>query len=616
MITEVIMKNKEGFDASLFHRGISTSVFDYLGAHRRNDKITFRVWAPHADQVYLVGDFNCWSESHSMTKISDRGIWECSVEFCLFKEKPLYKYKIINGQKTLYKSDPYGRHMQCPPDTATVWYNGDLPYDWSDAGWLNIRKAFSERAVSDKPLNIYEVHLGSFMRRWDGSYMSYRELAPILASYLKKMSYTHIELLPISEHSRECSFGNETCGFYSPTSRFGSPDDFKFFVNTLHNCGIGVILRINLTDFSLDEHGLSEFDGEALYEYSDVSSRLRVDNGTSLFDISKPEVQSFLISNACYYAREYHIDGLTVSEIAPMMYLDYKKSKGEWIPNRHGFEAVAFLKQLVRTVKKEYPDILMIADSGQTAKKIFDTENCGVGFDLQYNRNWTAYTLDLYSSNRSYKDKNTESFLDLLNAKEGILPISYDYLCEKNRALLDKMPYEYSVKFAAVRSLFTHMMTLPQKKLSFMSNEFGQFSEWNCQSSVEWFMLEYDTHRNLRDFIADLNAIYLDRSELWELDCSDEGFDICDSDLTNNVIAYKRTNKEGKGLTVIISRCPNAIKGKSICVADGQYRVLISSEDRKYGASKTYDRMLTATKNKLTIDLCAYESLILEKSDR
>ena len=547
------MKITDGFDASLFHRGICCNAFDYFGTHKKSGKIMFRVWAPNADKVYLVGDFNSWSESHPMTRITDKGVWECSIDYFTLRDQPLYKYKIISNNKALYKADPYGRHMECPPGTATVFCDSETSFDWTDSRWLSSRKAILSSSASSIPLNIYEVHLGSFMRRPDGSFMSYREIAPILASYAKRMGYTHVQLLPISEHPDEGSLGYASCGMYSPTSRYGSADDFKHFINTMHSCGVGVILDWAPASFAGGEHGLSMFDGEPLYEhrYSDessssCSSRIR-------FNISKNEIQSFLLSNACYFIREFHVDGLKVSDLSSMLFLDHHKKKGEWIPNIHGgnicFEAVAFLKQLNKTIKTSYPDVLMIADDTAGYKNVTTTKSGGLGFDLKINSALSSDSLESVTNTSTVGDIRFKKLYSGINCDHDVFSLNHSELVYPKQSLLSRMPGEYNLKFASHRAYITHMMCTPSKKSTFMSCEFGQFASWNYQSSVEWFMLDYDMHNRLHRFASDINSLYLTHKQLWELDDDKKGYTpLSHIASSEKIAAYKRTDKNGLNL--------------------------------------------------------------------
>lgn len=608
------MRNTDGFDVSLFHRSVSPNIFDYFGAHRKNNKIVYRVWAPHADEVYLVGDFNSWSQSHPMKRVTSGGVWECTADYHSVKEQPLYKYKIKAYGKTLYKADPFGRMMQTPPDTATVWYDADKPFGWTDSNWMQSKRKKLAIDPEHQPINIYEVHLGSFMRHYDGSCMTYRELAPILASYLKKMSCTHVELLPLAEHPHVSSLGYDISGFYSVTSRFGTPDDLKYLIDTLHNCGVGVILNFVPSHFPCDEHGLYEFDGRPLYE-SDVCSR---DGSKRYFDISKTEVRSFLISCACYYAREFHADGIKVSEMRRMLYLDHEKNRGEWTPNRHrgniNFEAVEFLVQLNRTVKQHYPDVLMIAGECGAYKNVLRDEG-GLGFDLVWDPSPLRAAASFISGRAdriNYNEINRS--IDSADNRR-ILPLSQSCLHLSDRSLLDRTRGSYEDRFAQIRAFFTYTMTIPGKKLSFMSNEYGQFAPWDPSSGLEWFMLKYDSHRTLRDYVADLGALYLRTPALWERDSTNGGYELISPVCRQQpYAAYSRTDSSGRSVTVIINLSSNARTHIDLPLADGAYRILLSSSYEKYGGCLRSDvRQINVSNGSLHLDFSPFESILLER---
>ena len=609
-----------------FHAGTNYKAYELFGAHKHDDIITFRVWAPNADAVYLVGDFNSWCETDKMERISSNGVYEYSLKAEILYEKPLYKYKIINGSKTLFKADPYANFMQKAPDTASIYYESNT-FKWSDKHFLSQRKSLISDGIYTKPVNIYEVHLGSYMRHADGSYMSYGELAAELASYAKKMSYTHVELMPVMEHPNDASWGYQICGYYAPTSRFGTPDDFRSFVNTLHCAGVGVILDWVPAHFPKDEHGLFEFDGAPLYEYKSESKMENKVWGTRYFDISKPEVMSFLISNAIYFAKEFHVDGFRVDAVSSMLYLDYGKKKGEWKPNKHGgninFEAVAFLKKLNKVIKELCPDVLMIAEESTAFKNITGSYNNGIGFDLKWNMGWMNDSLSYICTEPQYrKHVHNKLTFPLMYAfsEKYVLPISHDEVVYGKKSLLDKMPGDYEMKFAGMRAYLVYMMTQSGKKLSFMSNQFGQFAEWNYNGSVEWFMLEFEKHRQLHDFTADLNALYLARSELWELDCGWEGFEWVQCDRADDsIIAYKRKNASGNELLCVISFTDNYNYNYEIKAENGIYKVILSSDDKIYGGSGKIDidkiSVIADSKGDsfIRLDLPPHAALIFEK---
>ncbi len=611
-----------------FHAGNNYKSYNYFGAHRYDSSICFRVWAPNADRVYLVGDFNSWSEVDEMTRIYTNGIFECFIDAERMFDGCLYKYKIIHESKELYKADPYSRMMQKPPDTASIYIDESF-FEWTDQKYLIDREKKTQEGFYNTPINIYEVHLGSFMRKADGSYISYREAANLLASYSKKMGYTHIELMPISEHPSDSSWGYQICGYYAPTSRFGNPDDFKYFIDTLHSVDIGVILDWVPAHFPKDEHGLFEFDGKPLYEYSDLKRQENKTWGTRYFDIGKNEVTSFLISNAFYFAELFHIDGLRVDAVSSMLYLDYDREFGEWTPNRYGgninFEAVAFFKKLNKAMKTHFPDVLMIAEESSAYKNITTFTDGGLGFDLKWNMGWMNDSLSYISTNHENRSEaHTKLTFPLLYAfsEKHILPISHDEVVYGKKSLLDKMPGNYSEKFSGTRAYLTYMITQSGKKLSFMSCEYGQFAEWNHSKSIEWFLLEYPSHRKLHNFTSDLNHFYLQNKELWECDGGWDGFEwvLCDSS-QSSVIAYNRYDKDKNALLIIVNFSSSNYCQYALEVSQGSYKVVFSSDDLKYGGNgivKNNDcvvQLQSNDKTKIIFDLPANTALILKKEN-
>ncbi len=613
-----------------FHAGTNYRAYEYFGAHRYEKTVTFRVWAPHADKVYLVGDFNSWDECDEMKKINAEGVYEYSLSPDTFPTGSLYKFKIKSADKILYKSDPFAFYTQRPPENASV-FCGDSKHVWSDAQYLKKRSKSISDGIYTKPVNIYEVHLGSLLRKNDGSYINYREAANFLSSYAKKMGYTHIELLPIAEHPFDASWGYQVCNYFAPTSRFGVPDDFRYFVNTLHSLNIGVIIDWVPAHFPKDEHGLFEFDGFPLYEYSESKRQENKTWGTRYFDIGKNEVVSFLISNAVYFAKEFHIDGLRVDAVSSMLYLDYDKSKGEWTPNKYGgninFEAVAFLKKLNRTMKTLCPDVLMIAEESSAYKHVSTFKNGGLGFDLKWNTGWMNDSLSYITTehkNRSgVHDKLTFPMMYAFS-ENYILPISHDEVVYGKKSLLDKMPGDYEDKFAGTRAFLTYMMTQSGKKLAFMSCEYGQFAEWDHSKSIEWFMLGYESHRKLHDFTSSLNRFYLDHRELWE--CDDSGWDgyqwiLCDSS-KSSVIAYNRYDKDKNTLTTVINFSLHDYSTYTLEVDAGEYSVVFSTDEDKYGGKnriKCGDSIFHTqahNKTKIIFALPSNTALIFKKQNK
>lgn len=552
-----------------FHQGTNYRAYEYLGCNSeiRDGKYiyTFRTWAPHAERVALVSDIYGWNSLYPMERVTGNGIWECTVTSDGSLDGCAYKYQITHNGRSFFKGDPYARYSRGGADGASVIFNS-RNFVWDDGLWLEKRK----KTVSSKgeyylaaPLNIYEAHLGSFMRHEeDNSYYSYREIADVLVPYLKHMGYTHVEFLPIAEFPYDGSWGYQVCGFYAPTSRFGTPDDFKYMVNRFHKAGIGVIIDWVPAHFPKDAWGLYEFDGEPLYEYQGKDRQESRSWGTRFFDLGREEVQSFLISNAMYFLREFHIDGLRVDAVASMLYLDYDRDPGEWVPNVYGtnknLEAVAFLQKLNLTVFAEFPDALMIAEESAAYGGItHPVSEGGLGFNLKWNMGWANDFYD-YVMTDPYFRKNKHKALNfpLMYAftENYILPVSHDEVVHGKLSFVNKMYGKYEDKFRQARASLLLMMTYPGKKMLFMGTEYAQFREWDFENSLEWFMLDYPKHKSFRDYTASLNRFYLEHSELWEIDFSEKGFEwILADENEKNLVAFKRKNIKGNSVTVIIS---------------------------------------------------------------
>ncbi len=578
----------------LFHEGTNFRAYEYLGVHQDQNGYVFRTWAPNAKEVCIAGDFNGWTDKNPMTKLSEQGLWEGSVPADVFGNGSKYKFLVKSDAGNIYKADPYAFHAEKAPDTASVYF--DISgYAWKDEKWLENRKKKVNEPEYAMPLNIYELHPGSWKKHEDDSVLDYRELAHELAPYVKQMGYTHVELMPISEFPFDGSWGYQVCGYYAPTSRFGSPHDFKYFVDYMHQSGIGVILDWVPAHFPKDEHGLYEFDGAPLYEYQGTDKNENRGWGTRRFDVGRNEVESFLISNAMYWLREYHADGLRVDAVASMLYLDYDKQPGEWFPNAYGgkecLEAIAFFQKLGDVIRKEFPDSFFIAEESTAWAKVSKpASDGGLGFNMKWNMGWMNDVLDYMATDplfRKYKhDKLTFSMM-YAYAENYILPISHDEVVHGKRSLLDKMPGDYEQKFAGLRAFFTFMMTHPGKKLMFMGGEIGQFTEWNYKTSVEWFLLEYEMHAKTQKFVSDLNHFYLEHNELWEVDTSWDGFTWVDCENRDqSVISFIRRNKKGKELTVVLNFTPVERKSYPIGVtAPGVYTAVLNSDDVAYGGS-------------------------------
>lgn len=548
--------------AYYFHQGTNFYSYEYLGCNSSFDgekySYTFRVWAPNADAVLLVSDFTGWEDGALMRKISDGGVYEYLLESKISLNFSAYKYKIINGDKILYKGDPYAKYSRSGNDGASLIYESKFSFD--DELWLNKRKNNINQKLN-VPINIYEVHLGSFIRKENGEYYSYDELASTLIPYLKYMGYTHIELLPICEFPYDGSWGYQVCSFFAPTRRFGTPDDFRNFVNSFHKNGLGVIIDWVPAHFPSDEWGLFEFDGDTLYEYQGEDRKESKTWGTRFFDVGREEVQSFLISSALYFFREFHVDGIRVDAVASMLYLDYDRAPNEWVKNIYGtnenLESIAFFKKLNTAVKSEFPDVLMIAEesgsySGGVTKSISDG---GLGFDLKWNMGWANDFYSYLETNPLFRKYHhaalTFPIMYAFNERY-VLPVSHDEVVHGKKSLIDKMFGLYDDKFRQMRIFLLLMMTYPGKKMLFMGSEFAQFREWDFDASLEWFMLDYDKHYYMREYVASLNRFYLKTPELWECDFSYSGFEwIYPDESEKNTVAFKRKSNDGEIIIII-----------------------------------------------------------------
>ena len=569
-----------------FHQGTNFYAYKYLGCNleKKDNKYhyTFRTWAPNADEVGLVSDFSGWDTPIMMKKVTDNGVYEVCYESNVSLDKYPYKFLIRNGGREFLKGDPYARFSRGGADGASLIFC-ESKHKWTDKKWLNFRHK-QQSAEGDYylscPLNIYEVHLASFMRHdGDNSVLSYREAADVLVPYLKYMGYTHIELMPVQEHPYDGSWGYQVCGFYAPTSRFGDPDDFRYFVNKMHQNGIGVIMDWVPAHFPKDAWGLYEFDGVPLYEYQGKDRMESQTWGTRFFDLGREEVQSFLISNALYFLREFHIDGLRADAVASMLYLDYDRTPGEWIPNtsggRENLEAVAFFRKLNTAVFSEFSDVLMIAEESGSFNGI--TKPCydgGLGFNLKWNMGWANDFYDYLLTDplfRKYKHKALNFPIMYAFNENYVLPISHDEVVHGKLSLINKMYGEYENKFKQMRAALLMMMSYPGKKMMFMGTEFAQFREWDYENSLEWFMLDYPNHRAMRDYVCSLNRFYLEHSEMWEIDFDPRGFEwILADDADHNSIAYIRKNKKGKELIFVINYSGSEEK-YSLRVDKGRY---------------------------------------------
>jgi len=540
------------------------------------------------------------SAEYEMKKISDSGIWELFAPG--IKEGELYKYIITAADNTIiYKADPYAFSSQTKTETASIVYNINK-YKWNDTNWFEYKKRIN---LYEIPINIYEVNLPSWKRKENGDFYTYREMAPLLINHVKKHYYTHIELMPIMEYPFDGSWGYQVSGYYSPTRRLGEPDDLKYFIDQCHQNGIGVILDWVPAHFPKDEHGLYKFDGDFLYEYKDSEKREIKGWGTHKFDFGRTEVQSFLISNAVFWLDVYHADGLRVDAVSSMLYLDYDKKEGEWTPNIYGgnenLEAISFLKKLNESVFKNYPNTMMVAEESTAWPMVTKpTYLGGLGFNFKWNMGWMNDMIEYMETDpffRKYKHKNITFSLHYAFSENYILPLSHDEVVHGKKSILNKMPGPYEEKFANVRVLLGYMMAHPGKKLNFMGYEIGQFTEWDYNKEIEWFMIEYEYHGKLNTYIKNLNEFYLKRSELWEVDYSWSGFKwISNDDYEQNIISFKRINKNGDELIAVVNFSPTERHNYIIGVDEGIYTEVFNSNDEEFGGTGTgnKDRLISS----------------------
>jgi 1,4-alpha-glucan branching enzyme len=585
------------FDAHLFSEGTHYRIYEKLGAHiieRDGVKGThFAVWAPNAQSVAVIGDFNDWNASkHPLTLMANTGVWTAFLPG--IKQGAIYKYYIVGKNDVrAEKTDPCGFASELRPRTASVVWQLDQ-YKWQDKNWLDNRHKSSSLSA---PISIYEVHLGSWMRvpeREDG-WLTYRELADTLIPYVKEMGFTHVEVMPLSEHALDMSWGYQTTGYFAATSRFGPPEDFMYLVDQLHNNGIGVLMDWVPAHFPRDGHALGLFDGTHLYEHADPRQGEHKEWGTYVFNYGRFEVANFLLSNAMFWFDKYHIDGLRVDAVASMLYLDYGRKDGEWLPNQWGgrenVEAIDFLRKLNEKIYLEYPSALMIAEESTAWPQVTrPTYVGGLGFGLKWDMGWMNDTLEFFSMDPVYRKfhHNRLTFRAMYSSSENfVLPLSHDEVVHGKYSLLSKMPGDHWQKFANLRLLLGYQYSQPGKKLLFMGGEFGQWIEWREDQSLDWHLLEYDTHAGMKRYTADLNKLYRDEPAMHEMDCHGHGFDWVDcQDGEQSVLTYLRKDKHGKAVLVAINFTPVPRYNYRVGVPEGgHWQELINSDASVYGGS-------------------------------
>lgn len=581
-------------DIYLFHEGTLYRSYLTLGSHPAEENgqvgVRFTVWAPHAQQVAVVSDWNQWDgENDLLYKIPESGFW--SRFFPGVGEGIFYKYEIIgaDGSKCL-KADPYAYYAEVRPATASI-VKSISGYEWGDGKWLRNR-----RALYDRPLNIYELHFGTWRQKEDGRFYTYREMADLLIPYAVSMGYTHIELMPLAEHPYDLSWGYQITGYYAPTSRYGEPQDLMYFVDRCHQAGLGVLLDWVPGHFTKDAHGLRRFDGTPLFEYADEAKAEKPGWGTLSFDFGKPEVRSFLISNALFWLDMYHFDGLRVDAVTSMLRLDFEKSAGQHPVNEFGgvenLEAIAFLKQLNKAVFQYHPYALMMAEESSSWPGVtMPVDKGGLGFNYKWNMGWMNDTLSYIDS--EFGDRPMRHHLLTFPiwyafADNYTLPLSHDEVVHGKKSLLNKMPGSYEQKFAGLRVLLGYLMTSPGKKLLFMGGEFGQFIEWKDQAELDWLLLDYEMHHKIQEYTRALNHLYLREPGLWEQDHVHTGYEwINPHDAAQSVICYMRKGRRASELLLIIINF-QSVQRENYRIGvprAGMYVELFNSNEVSYGGA-------------------------------
>jgi 1,4-alpha-glucan branching enzyme len=585
-------------DFYLFNEGSHYRIYDKMGAHviesNGEQGTCFGVWAPNAREVYVIGSFNGWDHrSHPMHPLGGSGIWEGFVPSV--KKGTLYKFHILSQHHghRVDKADPVGLFHEKPPRTASVVW--DLAYEWGDQEWLQRRAG---RNSLRAPISIYEMHLGSWMRvpEEHNRPLTYRELAPRLADHVERLHFTHVELLPIMEHPFYGSWGYQTTGYFAPTARYGTPQDFMFLVDYLHQHGIGVILDWVPSHFPSDAHGLAYFDGTHLFEHSDTRQGFHPDWKTHIFNYGRNEVRSFLLSSAMFWLDKYHIDGLRVDAVASMLYLDYSRKQGEWIPNKYGgrenLDAIDFLRRFNQEVYKEHPDIQTIAEESTAWPMVSKpTHLGGLGFGMKWDMGWMHDTLAYFSHepiHRKYHH-NQLTFRSLYSFQENfVLPLSHDEVVHGKGSLIGKMPGDEWQKFANLRLLFGYMFAQPGKKLLFMGDEFGQVREWSHDTSLEWHVLQYPVHRGVQNWMEQLNRLYRNEPALHELDCDPAGFEWIDAnDHATSVLSLLRKGASTPDVVLVVCNfTPVPRIGYRVGVpSSGFWREILNSDAKEYAGS-------------------------------
>ncbi len=582
-------------DLHLFAEGKHLHAYRVLGAHEKCvdgiDGVLFATWAPNAERVSVVGDFNQWDgRQFPMRSRNSTGVWEIFIPGVQCDS--LYKFEIRSnmGGAVVSKTDPYGQQFELRPQTASIVTKA-TDFSWQDIKWMEERKSHD---WLHKPLSIYECHLGSWQLDENGNFLNYRELAHKLVSHLKECGFSHIELLPITEHPLDASWGYQTTGYFAPTSRFGNADDFRYFVDYLHQHDIGVLLDWVPAHFPKDAHGLAKFDGTALYEHEDPRLGEHQDWGTLIYNFGRNEVKNFLISSAVYWLEEYHLDGLRVDAVASMLYLDYSREDGEWLANKYGgnenIEAIDFLRELNQVSHANFPGTMVMAEESTAWPQVTrPTDAGGLGFSMKWNMGWMHDTLNYFTNDpihRQYHHEHLTFGLLYLFSENFILPFSHDEVVHGKKSLLEKMPGDEWQKFANLRLLYTLMFTYPGKKLVFMGCEFAQGLEWNHDQSLDWYVLDYPNHAGIKSCITDLNHTYANHNALYQYDFDPKGFEWIDcNDTAQSVLSYLRKSDD-QTILIILNFTPVIRSKYRVGVPSlGRYEVIFNSDSMHYSGS-------------------------------
>lgn len=586
--------NDERSPLRLFSDGDAVRAYDFLGTHFINldgkNGIMFRVWAPNAVTVSVVGDFNGWNQDADYMYKIGGGVWELFI--CGLSEFDIYKFCIETTEHAkLLKADPFAFHSQTRPGNSSMVFNINQ-YVWHDDGWMENRSSTSS---ADRPMNIYEIHAGSWKKYPDGNYFNYQKLADELIPYLKEMNYTHVQLMPLMEYPYDPSWGYQTTGYFAATSRYGTPCDLMALIDRCHMEGIGVIMEIVPSNFPKDDYGLAKFDGTCLFEDNNPKKGQRDSWGTCLFNFQRYEVISFLISAVMFWFDKYHIDGMRIGAVSSMLYLDYGKKDGEWLPNRFGgkenLEAIDFIKRLNKAVHMYHPSALTFAEENTSWPKLtLPIEEGGLGFDYKWNMGWMNDTLHYMSLDPLWRpfnhDNLTFSFFYAFSER-FILPISHDEVAHGKGSLISKMPGDYDSKFAGVRAFITYMYAHPGKKLVFMGSEIGQFDEWDSDSGIQCDLLDFEKHTALHTFFKQINKFYIDHKPLYELDSVSKGFEwIHRNDYTQSVIAFRRIDSDGNEIIAVCNFQPTVHENYMIGVPRfGEYEEIFNSDLTEFGGT-------------------------------